>query len=137
MFKLKVTETDRLFSLLVRQRDNYTCQRCLKRVEPPTPYIQCAHFYGRKGLSTRYDFDNCLALCGTIGFPGGCHGYFSQNPNEFRDFMVKRLGQARFDSLVIRAHTPTKIDEKLLRKAFKIELNRLKNAEKSKILGAR
>lgn len=138
MFKLKVSQTDKLFSLLVRMRDKFTCQRCGKKTDGPSPYIQCAHFYGRKGISTRYDFENCVSLCGTIGFPGGCHGYFSDHPNEFVDFMKKRLGPQKYDSLVIRAHTPIKnLDEKLLRTAFKIELKRIENEEKARIIGSR
>lgn len=125
MFKLKRSKADKLFSDYVRLRDAYTCQRCQKKIDPPTPYIQCSHFYGRGGKSTRFDPENAVALCGTIGFPGGCHGYFQSNPNEHRDFFFKRLGEKRFNALVVRAHTPQKIDEKLIIIWLKQELEKL------------
>lgn len=133
MFRLKRTKADKLFSDIVRLRANYNCERCGKHYDPPTPYIQTSHFYGRKGLSTRYDFDNVAALCGTIGFPGGCHGYFQDHPNEHREFFLKKLGQKKYDALVLRAHTPTKIDEKALVIAFKKELEMMN----SQIIGYR
>lgn len=124
MFRLKYSRADKLFSDYIRKRDSYTCQRCQKHIEPPTSYIQCAHFYGRRGKSTRFDGDNAVALCGTIGFPGGCHGYFQDHPKEFADFMRKRLGEARYNSLVLRAHTPQKVDEKLIVIWLKEELKK-------------
>lgn len=114
MFQLKRSKADKLFSDYIRKRDSYTCQRCQKHIDPPTSYIHAAHFYGRKGKSTRFDPENVISLCGTIGFPGGCHGYFQDHPGEFKEFMKKRLGEKRFNNLVIRAHTPQKIDEKLI-----------------------
>lgn len=73
MFRLKRSLADKLFSEIVRTRANWRCERCFRQFEPPTPYLQTSHFYGRKGLATRFDFDNVSALCGTIGFPGGYH----------------------------------------------------------------
>ena len=124
MFRLKRSKADKLFSDYIRHRDHWECQRCGKKYEPPTSYLHAAHFYGRGGKSTRFDPENVVALCGTIGFPGGCHGYFGSHPQEFKEFMAKRLGSKKFDQLVIRAHTPQKIDEKLIEIWLKEELKK-------------
>lgn len=126
MFTLKRSKADKLFSDYIRRRDDATCQRCKKKFELPTSYLHAAHFYGRRGKSTRFDEDNVVSLCGTIGFPGGCHGYYADHPGEFKDFMLARLGQKRFDALVIRAHTPQKVDEKLIVIWLQQELKKLK-----------
>ncbi len=122
---------------MIRMRDNFTCQRCGKKEDGPSPYIHCAHFYGRSAKSTRFDPENALALCGTIGFPGGCHGYLAQHPMEFVDLMKKRLGQKRLDMLTVRAKTPTKIDERMIHYGLKVEMDKMKFDEKQKIIGAR
>lgn len=125
MFQLKRSKSDQLFSKIIRKRDGYQCQRCLKSFDGPSPYLHAAHYYGRRGKSTRYDPDNVISLCGTIGFPGGCHGYFADHPYEFTEFMRKRLGDKRYNELVLRAHTPTKIDEKLILLGLKKEAKAL------------
>jgi hypothetical protein len=76
--------------------------------EPPTQSLHCSHFVGRAGKSTRWDEDNAAALC------YGCHRYFTANPVEHRDFFFKRLGENRYNDLVVRSHIPMKADEKLM-----------------------
>ena len=44
----------------------------------------------------------------------GCHLYFTANPNEHREFVLKKLGAKRFDYLTIKANTQEKLDLKLL-----------------------
>lgn len=108
LFNIKISKADRLFSIFIRDRAGWSCERCFRKFEPPTQILQCSHFYGRIGKSTRWDPDNAAALC------VGCHQYFSSHPVEHREFFLKKLGVIAYDALVVRAHLPTKVDEKLM-----------------------
>lgn len=153
MFGIKTNLTDKLFSLLVRHRDNYTCARCGRKHERSDNTCDTSHYWGRGSKSVRWDFDNADTLCklpchsGTDSRDKRKFGWeFQKQINgvggsdydgEYTKFKKKQLGEARFNQLMIRAHTPAKVDEKLLRQGFKIELKRIENKVKSLILGAR
>ena len=130
-FGIKRNATDALFSDLVRERANWRCERCLTQYEKPAPGLHCSHFYGRGGKSTRWDFDNANALCFK------CHTYLGSNPHEYRVWKLRQLGQRLYDRLVLRANTPTKIDEKMVRLGLKTEWKRIQADLKFKIIGAR
>lgn len=100
--------------------------------------------------SVRWDFSNADTLCklpchsgrhqSSLGWEyqkqvAGEHG--NKYDGAYTAFKKKQLGNTGFDLLMVRAHTPTKIDEKILRQAFKIEWARMIKEKKSKILGAR
>lgn len=97
--KIKLKPEDVKFSKIIRTRDEWRCQRCHKQFHPPTQGLHCSHFHGRAKLSTRYDLDNCVALC------YGCHAFFTANPLLHTEWFQHRLGQERFDRLHIRART--------------------------------
>jgi hypothetical protein len=44
---IKRTAADRKFSLMIRERDNWTCQRCGKQYVPPTRALDCMHNFPR------------------------------------------------------------------------------------------
>lgn len=115
-FRLRVTKADKLFSLLVRTLADWCCERCGGRYEPPTASLQCSHFHSRAKRSVRFDRENAAALC------VGCHMFFTGNPEEHRKFFVKRLGQARYDRLTVRANTPQRVDEHAIATALTLEL---------------
>lgn len=111
---MKFDGADRLFSLWIRKRDKFTCQRCGGKGES----LQCSHFYGRVNESTRFEPDNCITLCYV------CHKYFDETDREaYRDFKLKQLGQRRFDLLKIQRHTYKKKDRKLEAIKWKLALN--------------
>lgn len=114
MGKIKISLADRLFSLYIRTRDKWTCRRCGTFHEPPTSALHCSHFWGRGNRGTRWEPDNCIALC------YGCHQYFESNKHgPYRDMMLKILGEKRYKTLEIQARTPTKVDERLIAKVLK------------------
>lgn len=88
-------KADKEFSKWIRERDG-KCLHCGK-----TTNLQCSHFWSRKHSSTRYDTENCVALC------AGCHLYKFENEKQgiYRDFMIRRLGQEGYDKLERRRHT--------------------------------
>lgn len=120
MFRLKRSKADKLFSDYIRHRDEWTCRRCKVYYQPPTAAIQNSHYFGRAGKSTRWDPENCDALCTKCHFVWG-----SEDREGYRDFKVKQLGQKRFDALYRRAKIPTKVDESLIVLWCKSELLKL------------
>jgi len=108
MFRLKISKADKLFSLYIRHRAQFTCERCLTYYQPPTSALHCSHFHGRSKKSVRWDKDNAAAIC------YGCHRYLGSHPVEHAQFFLKRLGRAKFDALNLRADIPQKVDETLI-----------------------
>ncbi len=106
--KIRITALDKKFSLYIRERANWSCERCFKVYRPPTKALQCSHFHGRRKKSTRFDPDNCSALC------MHCHQYFGENPIEHVAFMRNKLGERRFNLLTLRANAPIKVDYKMV-----------------------
>ena len=107
--KIKLRKTDTLFSKLIRQRDNYTCQRCRKEYPDGGRGLHTSHYWGRSRENTRHDTENCIALC------FGCHQLWGHGDgrDEYSSFMRKRLGDKGFDLLMVRAYTYKKRDDKL------------------------
>ncbi len=110
--RVKIDLADRLFSLYIRYRDNWTCQWCWK-YDPPQlgdpSGLQNSHFFGRGMESVRFDEENCVTLC------AACHQYWgSTNREDYRAFKIRQLGQRRFDLLTLRAHTRAEKDRKLV-----------------------
>lgn len=105
---VKLDKADVTFSLYIRTRDKWTCQRCGVYYEPPTKALHCSHYFGRGREGTRFDPENCDALC------HGCHAYWSSQDREgYRNYKVNQLGQRAFDLLGLRAETYAKKDRKM------------------------
>lgn len=116
MFRIKISLADKYFSLKIRSRDNWTCQRCHAEYEPPTASLQCSHFWSRGNKSVRFDEENAVALC------YGCHRILGSNPVLHREFFLERLGEEKFDALNFRARIPAKVDIKAIALGLKLEL---------------
>jgi len=94
-----IKDCDKLFSLYIRGRDK-VCQRCGKKER-----LHCAHIFSRKNISVRYYPDNAICLC------VGCHLYWAHREvMEFAEFIKKRLGQHRYEKLVLKKNVPEKVD---------------------------
>jgi len=95
---VKRDKADREFSLAIRQRDNWTCQRC------ETVYIEghrglhSAHMFSRGKRATRWDPENACSLC------YGCHRFLDQHPDLKRTFFRERLGDEAFEALELRSN---------------------------------
>ena len=106
MGKVKIDVADKAFSLYIRTRDKWTCQRCMKRYEPPTMALHCSHFQGRGKEATRFEPLNADALC------YGCHQYFTSHPGEHMAWQVQRKGQDVVDRIILVSNTYKKKDRK-------------------------
>lgn len=121
--KVRINKLDRVFSLLIRTRDNWTCQKCGKFCpRESSSRLDCSHFHSRRKQSVRYDPKNACAHCFS------CHQYLGENPTEFAKWIVAYLGENEASLLEIRANQTTKRnkkDKEELYQDLKAELQRL------------
>jgi hypothetical protein len=102
---IRITVLDNLFSLYIRTRDGFQCQRCKAVYEKNSRRLHNSHFVGRGAHSVRFDPANCDALC------HGCHSLWEGlKAAAYRDFKIDQLGQERYDALVLRGRVFVKID---------------------------
>lgn len=94
---IRRSKADAEFSLQIRQRDGWTCQRCGARHRENSRGLHCAHMFTRRTKATRHDPDNAVALC------YGCHSYVDANPWEKAILFRQILGDDAFDELAARA----------------------------------
>lgn len=115
--KISISSLDKLFSRYVRLRAKGICEICRK----PREYnsLQCCHFHGRRKKSVRFDPDNALAA------DFGCHRWLDENPIEKTEFWKKRLGEAAYKKLNLRAAIPQRPDEKAIEIWLKQEITKL------------
>ena len=79
---------DRVFSLWIRKRDKWRCQRCKKKYPENARGLHNSHYMGRTNRGTRWDEQNCDALC------HGCHSYFEdRKQTAYRDWKIERDGK--------------------------------------------
>ena len=117
---LKRTPLDAVFSDLIRERADWTCEVCGKEFpDRKGAGLHCSHYFGRRGASTRHFGDNCYAHC------YACHQKLGSRPHDFRSWVYEQLGVTRYDELVLRANKPrkyTKADNKDRLEHFKAQL---------------
>ena len=118
---MKRKEEDRLFSLLVRTRAGWNCEKCGKNFEADRHSLHCSHFRSRRYTGTRWFQGNAAAHC------AGCHRYLGEHPHEFGDWIRSYLGDGYEEllSLSNRKVKWTKADKAELRKQMREELKRM------------
>jgi len=126
--RIKLRETDKLFTKIVRIKYAYTCQKC-GRVYPRDGSLQnlgVSHYWVRSRESTRFDLDNVTLLC---NLP--CHHRWEgEERDDYKKYMIERLGQVGYDLLTVRAHTYQKKDDVLMLMYLKQELKFLGDIKK-------
>lgn len=124
--KVRVNKLDKVFSQLIRTRDNWTCQFCGRYFpEGERRSLHCSHFHGRRKQSVRYDPLNAAAHCFS------CHKYLSENPIEFARWIEGFLGAENVALLMTKANRPLKRtagEKEELYQDLKAELARLEAA---------
>jgi len=111
---MRIDPADKAFSLYIRERDNWTCQRCKHWFDQNLSYerqaLDNSHFFGRGKENTRFDPENCDALC------YGCHRIWEKEDREdYRRFKVRQLGEAGFAALELRSKILVKKDRAMQR----------------------
>ena len=94
---------DKVFSLLVRLRVSYRCEKCTTYYpEGNRQGLHCSHFFSRRNRSTRWDSMNAAAHCYK------CHQDLGGNPANFVEWQTAHLGEREYAFLKLRAGTPRK-----------------------------
>lgn len=124
MAGIKRVPLDIVFSNLIRERADWTCQVCGKEFpDRKGAGLHASHYWGRRGASTRWYGDNVWSHC------FGCHQRLGSRPHEFRSWVFKQLGEPRYDELTLRANAPrkySKADKKEMLVHFKAQLEYIK-----------
>lgn len=113
--RIRIDPLDREFSKMVRLKKPL-CEVCAKH-----PSSQVHHFKGRRHQNTRYDEENCWAVC------FGCHRRFEEDPSWAVAQQQKRLGKD-YDAFIMRANMikkRTSSDKKVLTAWIKNEIERI------------
>lgn len=100
--RIKIDKADQTFSRYIRERDNWTCQnpKCQKGFIRGAQNLHNSHFWSRGNEATRFDPENCDALCVS------CHGRWGGDyRKEYEEFKKDQLGEQRFNALMLRAHS--------------------------------
>jgi len=86
-----IKDCDDLFRQIIKLRDK-VCQKTGN-----TNNLQVCHYYTRGNLRLRWDFDNTCLL------NAGVHKWWAHvHIEEFRDWWKERLGEDKFQQLIIR-----------------------------------
>lgn len=102
--KVKIDAADKYFSLYIRNRAKWNCERCGKHYEPPTSALHCSHFIGRGKENTRFDLDNASAHC------YGCHQYLTSHPAEHVAWKIEQVGERAVNILMLKSNMYCKKD---------------------------
>lgn len=97
-----LNRADQAFSRHIRARDG----RCMN---PLCPYglqhqaeiwqLECSHYWPRAIKITRFDPDNCLALCGS------CHrAWENSKEGKYKELMIRLLGLRKFNSIAKKVY---------------------------------
>ena len=90
---------DREFSLYVRLRDSsggyFRCISCGRT--KPFAQADCGHYHSRRHMATRWDEDNAHAECRS------CNRFRADHMIGYRENLVRKIGQMRFDKLAWKA----------------------------------
>jgi hypothetical protein len=109
---IRITPADKYFSLCIRERANWHCERCGSYfAEGRRMGLHCSHVHGRGKWSVRFDPQNATALC------YGCHRYMGSQPLQHMDWIEARLGRVDYDALSERAQDASR--GRLARKSVK------------------
>jgi len=132
---MKITTADLAFSWCVRERSNWTCERCGTQYMPPTKALQCSHYFSRDNKSVRVYPDNAFANC------NGCHSHLGSNPHYFKEFVLGILGEERYDRLVTVSNQSAtygklwKHEQKEIARHYRAEYERMKIAREGGFIG--
>lgn len=116
---MKRDKADDFFSKWIRLRD-MQCKRCgspVKLNDKGLPVShQASHFKGRRKENTRFMPENVDSLC------GGCHMYFTSQPDEHVAWQIKTKGQKTVDRIILASSMYKKKDRELEKMYWKQKL---------------
>jgi hypothetical protein len=93
---VKLSAADRRWSTAVKDRDHWSCRRCLTSYPERSRGLNAHHIFTRSRRSTRHDVECGVSLC------VGCHRWAHANSLEFHEWAKAELGEA-YDDLQQRS----------------------------------
>lgn len=115
--KAKLASTKKIqgiFNRMVRERADWKCIRCGRDCTERKGLLHASHFWGVGFTATRFDFDNVDALCYPCHYGQLGTGWEYCKQGDYRTYMIKKLGQERYDALEQKARSQKKLlDAKL------------------------
>lgn len=120
----KIYPEDKWFSLYIRQRDNWICNKCGTKFKPyeeggdnrHLKGLHNAHNFGRGKRSTRWEPENCMALC------YGCHRFIDKHAGAKRSLFIRKFGEEAYNRMEIKSNTSYrgwKKDRKAISKKYR------------------
>ena len=115
MGAIKRTASDAWFSDCIRHRDGWSCRKCHKYFpEGSRQGLDSAHMiYARASKITRWNADNCMALC------MGCHKWTSEHPFEATEWLTSELGEGLIQLVREKHRTHLKVNAALRKEISK------------------
>ncbi|MFH2076576.1 MAG: hypothetical protein ABIJ57_14735, partial [Pseudomonadota bacterium] len=95
-----IGEIDKIVSLKVRKRDNYTCRKCGQNRSAyglfgKKGHVFHHHIFTKSRLSTRWLLENGVTLCYF------CHRWAHAAGEEFREWVLSWMPKAQYEVLYI------------------------------------
>lgn len=130
---IKRTPGDAAFSDFIRERAQWRCERCGRDCSSNRQGLHASHFKTRANVRVRFDEENVWAMC------MACHDFLGKNPDEHDAFVRRRLGEDRYNALMVRANArrTTRLDHKFEAIRWRAALRDLRKKTQGKIMGAR
>lgn len=109
---VKISPADQAFAVCVKIRAGGRCEASGREfpgadITGKAVGLECAHVYGRRAKSTRWEPDNAVSLSHSK------HRYYTENPHEWIAFVAEILGRNRFEALRKKWLTHVSVNEKL------------------------
>lgn len=133
MSGIKRTPADEAFSNCVRERADWTCERCGKYFpEGSRGGIHCSHIYSRKHRTIRWAGDNAQALC------FACHQWYGDSPADSGLWINDLMGEGGMAILREKRDSRVKvpkIEEKDIAKHYREQLRILEQQRAEGVTG--
>ena len=101
---MSIKQADDTFSLIIKTRDNWTCQYCKRPINKynssAREFFDCSHFIKRSRFQTRYLEINSVAA------HRECHVEYELNPKNHETFFINRIGEEAVNELRQRSNAP-------------------------------
>mgnify|MGYP003646603660 FL=1 len=95
--RLKAAYLANLVSQVVRERDDWTCQKCHRSFRHDPGALDASHHIPRTKGIVKYDLANLVALC------RACHGWLDTHPLHHIDWIKGLLGEDEYEALKARS----------------------------------
>ena len=119
MSGVKRTPADDAFSKCVRERADYTCERCGSVHQRGSNGLHCSHIYSRRHRTIRWAGDNAQALCFY------CHKWYGGNPADSGLWINDLMGEGYIAILREKRDSMVKVpksEEKDIAKHYREQL---------------